>query len=175
MIFMLFDLCEKIFRFFVYKVFHLKLSEENFEKLWQFFRYLMVGLSNFLVSSLVFLLLYEVCHVKLEIANFLGFTISVVNACYWSNRYVFKAGEGVKRVWWKIFLKTYISYALFSLILHTYLLNLFVEKWGMNSVLALIILLFITTPLNFIVNKFWAYKDKKEEAVSDGENFSQQA
>ena len=160
---MLFNIAEKIFRFFVYKVFRFKFSEETYDKLWQFVRYAMVGLSNFFVSSVVFLLFYEVFGVKLEISNFIGFTVSVVNACYWSNKYVFTAEEGVKRVWWKVFIKTYVAYAFFSLILHTILLKILVEKLGVPSPIALIILLFVITPLSFLANKFWAYRDKKEE------------
>ena len=171
---MLFDIAERILRFFIYKVFRLKMSEEVFTQVWQFCRYAMVGVSNFLVSSLVFLLFYEVFGVKLEISNFIGFTISVVNACYWSNRYVFKAEEGVKRVWWQVFIKTYIAYAFFSLILHTILLKILVEKWGVPSPVALIILLFVITPLSYLANKFWAYRDKKEDTV-DGEDCNQQA
>lgn len=167
---MLFDIAEKILEFFVYKVFRSKMSEEVFGLLWQFCRYAMVGVSNFLVSSLIFLLFYEVFGVKLEISNFIGFTISVVNACYWSNRYVFKAEEGTKRVWWQVFIKTYIAYAFFSLILHTILLKILVEKWGVPSPIALIILLFVITPLSYLANKFWAYRDRKEEPIQDGED-----
>ncbi|MBR2401320.1 MAG: GtrA family protein [Lachnospiraceae bacterium] len=43
-------------------------------------------------------------------ANIIGNVISILNAYYWSNKYVFKAEEGEKRVWWKILLKTYATY-----------------------------------------------------------------
>lgn len=172
---MIFDFFEKIFRFFVYKVFRLKFSEEQYGKIWQFVMYAAVGVSNTLVSYIFFELFYKVVGLSLEVSNFLGFSISVVNACYWSNKYVFKAEDGVKRVWWKTFIKTYISYALFGLILHTALLKLMVEKWGISAIVAPIILIFVITPLNFIANKFWAYKDKREEIVTDGEDCNQQA
>ena len=177
---MLFDFLEKIFRFFVYKVFRLKFSEEQYAKIWQFVMYATVGLSNTVVSYVVYIFFLKVVGLEkvrfgLEASNFLGFSISVVNACYWSNKYVFKAEEGVKRSWWKIFIKTYIAYALFGLVIHTALLKLFVEKWGIANWLAPIILVFIITPMNFIANKFWAYKDKKEEPIPNGEDSTQQA
>ena len=172
---MLFDFLEKIFRFFVYKVFRLKFTEEHYMQMWQFVMYAIVGLSNTLVSYIFFELFYKAVGLNLELSNFLGFSISVVNACYWGNKYVFKADSGVKRVWWKVFIKTYLSYTLFGLIIHTALLKLFVEKWGISAFVAPIILVFIITPLNFLANKFWAYKDKKEETVTDGEDCNQQA
>ena len=172
---MLFDFLEKIFRFFVYKVFRLKFTEEQYAKIWQFVMYATVGLSNTVVSYVFFELFRNVFGLGLEISNFLGFTISVFNACYWSNKYVFKPEEGVKRSWWKTFIKTYIAYAMFGLVIHTALLKLFVEKWGISDWIAPIILVFIITPMNFIANKFWAYKDKKEEPVCDGEDSTQQA
>ena len=172
---MIFDFFEKIFRFFVYKVFRLKFTEEQYGKIWQFIMYAMVGLSNTIVSYVFFEIFYKAVGLSLEVSNFLGFSISVVNACYWSNKYVFKAEEGVQRVWWKTFIKTYISYALFGLIIHTALLKLFVEVWGVSAFVAPIILLFIITPLNFIANKFWAYKDKKGDKSQNGEDSDQQA
>lgn len=170
---MVFNFLEKIFRFFVYKVFRLKFSEEQYGKIWQFVMYATVGLSNTVVSYIFFELFRNVFGLGLEVSNFLGFSISVVNACYWSNKYVFKAEEGVKRTWWKTFIKTYIAYALFGLILHTALLKLLVEKFGISDWVAPIILIFIITPLNFIANKFWAYKDKKQEVTAETSNYEQ--
>ena len=170
---MVFNFLEKIFRFFVYKVFRLKFNEEQYGKIWQFVMYATVGLSNTVVSYIFFELFRNVFGLGLEVSNFLGFSISVVNACYWSNKYVFKAEEGVKRTWWKTFIKTYIAYALFGLILHTVLLKLLVEKFGISDWVAPIILIFIITPLNFIANKFWAYKDKKQEVTAETSNYEQ--
>ena len=170
---MVFNFLEKIFRFFVYKVFRLKFNEEQYAKIWQFVMYATVGLSNTVVSYVFFELFRNVFGLGLEVSNFLGFSISVVNACYWSNKYVFKAEEGVKRTWWKTFIKTYIAYALFGLILHTALLKLLVEKFGISDWVAPIILIFIITPLNFIANKFWAYKDKKQEVTAETSNYEQ--
>ncbi|MCH5275285.1 MAG: hypothetical protein J1E65_05555 [Lachnospiraceae bacterium] len=42
----------------------------------------------------------------------MGFMISVLNAYYWSNKYVFKEQEDAPRwVWWKVLLKSYAAYA----------------------------------------------------------------
>ena len=44
-------------------------------------------------------------------ASFIGFSLSVLNAYYWSSKYVFKEQEdGEKRVWWKVLAKTYVAY-----------------------------------------------------------------
>lgn len=165
-----FKLCDGVLRFFIYRVFKLKWDEDVYGKLFQFIKYALVGLTNTAVSYFVYLLCTKVFSIDYRISNFIGFSVSVVNAYYWSNKYVFEAKDGVKRVWWITFIKTYISYAVFGLFVHTALLTLFVEKCGISDVLAPIILIFIITPMNFVANKFWAYKDKKKNVEENGKN-----
>ena len=89
-------------------------------------------------------------------ANIIGFTVSVFNSYYWNNKYVFKDEGG--RVWWKTFIKTYISYAGTGIILSNILLYLWIDVLGISKVVAPLINLIITVPINFVVNKFWAYR-----------------
>ena len=81
------------------------------------------------------------------IANIIGFLISVLNAYYWNNKYVFARNE--KNNTPKKLLKVYISYG------STFLL---VDIWHVSEYIAPIINLCITIPLNFILNKLWAFK-----------------
>ncbi|MCQ2519253.1 MAG: GtrA family protein [Lachnospiraceae bacterium] len=168
-----FSFIETIVRFFIYKVFRMKLSEENFDKFMQFVKFAFVGLSNSLIYYVFYLislnLINKGCQVQkhielglhVQIANFIGFTISVFNAFYWSNNYVFTDGKGDRSLV-KTFIKTYISYAGTGLILAALLLILWIQILGLPEFLGPILNLFVTVPLNFIINKFWAYKDHSE-------------
>ena len=64
------------------------------ERLWQFVKFGIVGLSNTLISLAV----YEAClalGVHYLLADPIGLVVSVVNAYYWNNRCVF--GDGQKK------------------------------------------------------------------------------
>lgn len=125
----------------------------------QFIKFGLVGLSNTAVAYIV----YAICifiGLSYFIANFLGFVISVYNAYYWSNRFVFPATTEEKRNKWLTLLKTYAAYSITGVFLNSGLLYLFIDHWHINSYLAQAICLLFTVPLNFILNKFWSFKQK---------------
>ncbi len=153
------------------------------KNLWQFIKFGLVGVSNTLISEAVYAIV-----VLLEgnylFASFLGFVLSVLNAYYWSNKYVFKEEEGKeKRIWWKVLLKTYGAY-LWGFLLNLVLLVLWIDvlhianymnplqEWlaglgiegpdeeMLGSLVAEGINLLLTIPMNFFINKYWAYRQK---------------
>ena len=79
------------------------------EGFWQFLKFLIVGVSNTAISELVYLLLIYL-DFHYIFASIMGFVLSVLNAFYWSNKYVFKENPDEKRVWWKVLIKTYAAY-----------------------------------------------------------------
>lgn len=152
--------------------------------LWQFIKFGMVGVMNTIVNYTVYSICYYVFHANVHVANVMGFIISVFTAFLLQSRFVFKESvDGEHRVWWKVLIKTYISYAFTGLFLTEVLLILWlsvlnigqylspVTEWlsrfGMNFTpkdLAVSIAPFLnmvfTIPINFCVNKFWAYRQK---------------
>lgn len=134
----------------------------------QFIKFGIVGASNTIISYVTYILLLRVGMYYL-IASIISFVVSVLNSYFWNNRYVFKSEEGKERIWWKVLFKTFISYAGTGLVLSNILLILWVEVICIPKELAPLINLVITIPLNYIVNKFWAYKDSK---VNDKEGAS---
>ena len=153
------------------------------KNIWQFIKFGIVGLSNTLISEVIYCVLVYF-NVPYLLAYFIGFVISVLNAFYWSNKYVFAPEEGEQRIWWRVLLKTYIAYfwgyVVSSLLLILWIdvveiarylggVAVFLQSKGLDTfdaellgeMVAAGINLLITVPMNFIVNKFWAYKKRK--------------
>lgn len=157
----------------------------------QFIKFGLVGVSNTLVNYIVYVIFVSL-GVHYVIANALGFVISVLNAYFWGSRFVFKEDETKeKRIWWQVLLKTYASYTL-GFILNTLLLILWIDITNIgqyfgfvgniigamsgiftflpksmaseeiSEIVAPILNMFVTVPINFVINKFWAYRQKNK-------------
>ena len=126
----------------------------------QFLKFALVGLSNTLIAYLVYAFcVYIGLHYLL--ANAIAFAVSVLNAYYWSDRFVFRKGEGeLRSAIWTLF-KTYLAYGSTGLLLASVLLWLYVDRLGISEYIAQLLVLVITIPLNFIINKYWSFKTKR--------------
>lgn len=158
----------------------------------QFIKFGLVGISNTLISEGIYVAV--VClRGHYVLANFLGFVISVLNAYYWGNKYVFKEQEDKeKRVWWKTLLKTYVAYSggflleLLCLFFFVDLLNIsqymnplveLVHRIGLTGLdaqvvgelLAKALTIVVVVPVNYLVNKYWAYRQKDKSAPGEEE------
>lgn len=130
------------------------------DALLQFVKFGIVGLTNTIIGYVI----YSICiwiGLHYLLANAIGFFISVLNAYYWSDRFVFKKGEGESRntIW--TLAKTYIAYGSTGLLLASILLYLYVDKLHISEYIAQLLVLVITIPLNFIINKFWSFKTQR--------------
>lgn len=126
----------------------------------QFIKFGMVGLSNTVISYVVYMLMIWL-GMHYLVASVVGFIISVINSFFWNNRFVFKTEDGEKRNPWKTLVKTFISYAGTGLLLSNILLIVWVELFELPEWLGPILNLAITVPLNFLLNKLWAFKNEK--------------
>lgn len=125
----------------------------------QFVKFSLVGFSNTLISYIVYLcLIYFDIHYL--VASIVGFVISVINSFYWNNKYVFKSNCNNTKSIFFMFIKTFISYAGTGLLLANLLLYVWVDMLKIQEFIAPLINLGITIPLNFLLNKFWAFKYK---------------
>lgn len=153
--------------------------------LWQFVKFGLVGAFNTLLSYGIYNLCYYAFNTGVHIANIVGFIISVLSAYLLQSKFVFKQEEGSeKRVWWKVLIKTYISYSFTGLLLTELLLLLWMNVidisqylggacgWlagfgivftpkDLAASLAPLLNMVVTIPTNFIINKFWAYRSKR--------------
>ena len=134
-------------------------NKEDFKKLIvQFIKFGIVGVSNTLISlAIYYVLVFFKCNYI--VANTIGFIISVLNAYYWNNKYVFKSKDKVvtKKDTIKQLIKVYMSYGV-TFLLSTVLLYVMVDCLNISEYIAPIINLCITVPLNFVMNKLWAFK-----------------
>jgi putative flippase GtrA len=127
------------------------------ETITQFIKFGIVGLSNTIIAyAIYFLLVYFNLHYIF--ASIIAFIFSVLNSFFWNNKYVFKKQHEQKRNILHSLLKTYLSYAFTGLLLQNILLFVFIDIMHISTYIAPLFGLAITVPLNFILNKLWAFK-----------------
>lgn len=159
------------------------MSEKRKKILIQFIKFGLIGLLNTFLNYVIYSFCYYALHIGVYLANFIGFVITVFIAFLLQSKFVFKQEGTEKRIWWKVLIKTYISYSLTGLFLTEILLwfwlqvlhieqylgnvclwlsqyNIFLVPQNLAVSIAPLLNIFITVPTNFLVNKFWAYKNK---------------
>jgi putative flippase GtrA len=130
------------------------LGKEGFSNIVrQFIKFGIVGASNTFISLLIYyvLIYYNINYI---IANTVGFFVSVLNSYYWNSKFVFNKNENGNL---RPLIKTFISYGL-TYALSTILLVIMVNYLNISEFIAPILNLIITIPLNFLLNKFWAFR-----------------
>lgn len=128
----------------------------NTKTVFQFLKFSIVGLSNTFVSLAVYYFFLWLSKDLYLVGNIVGWAVSVLNAFYWNNKYVF---ENDKNGVWQIARKlgkAYLSYGI-TFLLSTLLLYLEVDMWRWSAVVSPIINLLVTVPMNFLLNKFWTF------------------
>lgn len=139
-------------------------------KYMQFIKFGLVGVSNTLISLAVYQFGLHVLKMYYQWANILSFVVSVTNAYYWNSRFVFKSGGNYTlKQHLAAYSKAFLSYGS-TFLLSTALLTLWVEVVSISQSIAPVINLLITIPLNFVLNKFWAFKGGKAKEDSTNED-----
>lgn len=152
---------------FFYKLFINLFSIEWSEDKWlifeQFVKFASVGLSNTFISYLINVLVLRMmissnASWDFYLANIVAFLLSVLWSFYWNNKYVFVTSEVNKRSICKTLLKTYSAYAFTGLILANFLSWVWIDLYNFSKYIAPLINLIISVPVNFLLNKLWAFK-----------------
>ena len=145
---------------------HFKNSDAKAEWLAQFIKFGLIGVTNTLLSYGIYMLViwiltpYNISFDYL-IGSVLGFIISVLWSFFWNNKLVFTEGSEKRNIL-KSLLKTYLSYATTGIVLSNILLFLFVDLMGISKAVAPFLGLLITVPLNFVLNKYWAFRKERK-------------
>lgn len=143
----------------------------------QFIKFGLVGVSNTVIGYLIYALSLKGMRLlnlwpsyDIYIAQFIMFVLSVAWSYFWNNRFVFKGNVKTKKDIVISLLKTYATYAFTSLFLSEVLLMFWVRIIGINEYIAPVLNLLITVPLNFLLQKYWAFKkrpDKEDPALKN--------
>lgn len=129
-------------------------KKEFFKFIIQFTKFGVIGISNTLISLCIYYIFIFINKDLYLIGYTIGFFVSVLNSYYWNNKYVFHKTEKGNA---KPLVKTFISYG-FTFILSYVLLIVFVKVIGISEAIAPLLNLILTIPLNFLLNKYWAFK-----------------
>ena len=150
---------EVILKTILISILRMEFLECKWNEFIQFIQFGIVGLTNTFISYFSYLVFYKLgCHYL--IASMLSFVVSVTNSFYWNNKYVFKQENGKHRSILASYVKTFLSYAATGLVLANILLVIWVELLHLPELLGPIVSLLVTIPLNFILNKLWAFRNK---------------
>lgn len=122
----------------------------------QFVKFCVVGLSNTVISYGIYtgLVYFSVYYI---IANIIAFVISILNSFFWNNKFVFTKNKDEKRNTGKVIVKTFVIYSFTGLVLSNIFLYLLVNIADVSKYVAPLFVLTVTVPLNFILNKLWAF------------------
>ena len=136
-----------------------KNKENHVQLIIQFIKFGLVGVSNTVVSMVVYYLFLWISPNLYMVGSVFGTIVSIANAFYWNDKFVFSGNANdwhskVKRLG-----KTYISYGGTS-ILSNVMLWIEVAFFGVSKTIAPIVNLIVTIPLNFVINKLWTFKDR---------------
>ena len=134
-------------------------SDEASQTIAQAIGFALVGLSNTAVSYA----LYAITLIAIRavapglmwdymVAQAVSFLLSVLWSYWWNSRLVF-GSRG-----WRALLKTYASYSITGLFLSSVLLVFWIQVLHVSEFVAPLLSLLVTVPLNFLLNKFWAFK-----------------
>ena len=134
---------------------------ENKESIVQIIKFAIVGASNAIVYYACYTLLllffdYYQIITKYDYiaAQYISFFLSVLWSFFWNNMFVFEKNEK----WYYCLIKTIIVYSITGIFLSTILLYLMIELMKIHKLVAPIINIIIGFPINYLLNKKWAFK-----------------
>ncbi len=142
-------------------------KQTKMELLIQFIKFGIVGVSNTVVAyvlnvAVIFVLDKAQVFVKWDyiIANTVAFILSVLWSFYWNNKLVFDMEGTSWKDLLKALLKMYVAYAFTGIVLNNILSYLWIDVLHISKFIAPLINSLIGVPINFVLNKFWAFQGK---------------
>lgn len=148
-------------------------AHPRYAALLQFARFSLVGVSNTLLSLGFYYLFLYALGWHYQLANAVSFFLSVVNAYVWNSRFVFSTARDYgARQHMAAFGKSLLSYG-GAFLLNALLLWLLVDGLGISDGLAPVPALLITYPANYLLHKYWAFRQRKSGAPDDRQKGAQ--
>lgn len=135
---------------------------KNRKTVWQFIQFGLVGASNTAISMGIYYLFLFIDPKLYLVGCVVGGVVSIANAFFWNDRFVFRGNESDWRSRLRRLGRTYVSYSGTSL-LGIALLWIEVNALGFSKSVAPIVNLAVTVPLNFLINKFWTFRRREDD------------
>jgi putative flippase GtrA len=119
----------------------------------QFVKFGIVGMSNTLLTFIVYTLLLKVFGVWYLAASAIGWVVGATNGFLWNRRWTFRGhiGDALTPVRWAVVQGC-------GLILNLGLIYMFVSGAGLGKILAQACSIAIVTVLTFLVNRAWTFR-----------------
>lgn len=130
----------------------LNLIKRIIEKYDDFIKFAIVGFGNLFVSLITYYILVYFS-INYQIANIGGFITGSLNGYIWNKIWVFKSSKKNG----SSIIKFYLTY-LGTWFLSALLLYIWIEVFKISDIIAPVINVFITTPINYLLNKYWVFK-----------------
>ena len=141
--------------YWCFKLFKKELSDDTWCMLEQFIKFLLVGCSNTIVVLVIYYIVVWIGGRQYYLlGQTLGYIIGIINSFFWNSKFVFsdsKESQG------KAFIKIFLCYGI-TYVIQICLLYVLVECISISEWLAPVICIIITTPINFVLNKLFAFK-----------------
>lgn len=152
---------------FILKICHIEWGKQEWNSFFQFVKFCFVGLSNTIVSYLINMSVLMILRTKewnfdYIIANLMGFAVAVLWSFHWNSHHVFRMGSQQTSSKAQLLVKTYFSYAFAGIVLNNLLGTLWIRGLGIPKYVSPLINLIFTVPMNFLLNKYWTYNEKKK-------------
>lgn len=130
----------------------------------QFIKFGIVGAINTVLSYIITNTCFYILNLHAQIANIIAFIVTVFISFILNRKFVFNENKE-QHSFWKSLLKVYVSYSITGLFLTAILLYIEEQTFGIPHYIATLMNLIVTIPLNFILNKFWAFNQKNKEDI----------
>jgi putative flippase GtrA len=130
----------------------------------QFVKFGLVGVSNTLITLLVYTLLWNLLGVWYVAASAIGFAVGAVNGFLWNRAWTFKGhvGDALTPVRWFVVQGC-------GLLVNSALIYLFVDGAGVDKLAAQAVTIVIVTVLTFIANRSWTFRARVPTALAESD------
>jgi putative flippase GtrA len=117
-------------------------------------KFLLVGLSGYVVNLAVFTFSLEVLGVHHLVAATIAFAVAVTNNFWWNRHWTFAARGGHAGFQ----AARFFTVSVVAFLIQIALLELLITAAGLPKVAAQALSLVLATPVNFIGNKLWSFR-----------------
>lgn len=117
-------------------------------------RFLLVGVSNTLISYLVFLLAYNILFVGNSLfSQPLSYSAGIVWSYFWNRKWTFQSNSKVRQEF-----AGFVTIQFLLLLLSTLMVYLIVDTWNANATVGWVLVMTFITILNFLLTKEFVFR-----------------